>query len=160
MVVAFSESDKGSKRKTIGAYERVGVEGAKIYQRGMLQWLSKVVMLAKKYCPIDTGTLARTIRIVTQAPSGGFYEVTRDPLKNRISVTALITAGGWLINPKTGSICDYAQIVHDGGPTSRGAGYRMGTPFLTMAIDEAEPELQYHINRIGNKWEEEWRSDK
>jgi len=115
-------------------------------------------MVAKQLCPIDTGTLATSIRIVTQAPTGGFFEVTKDPLSNKIGVTALITAGGWLVNPKTGRIVDYAQAVHDGHIT-RGGGYYMGVPFLTMAIDQCEPEYQMMVKRIQDAQANAWRGD-
>lgn len=156
MVVAVTETDKGSKQRAIRATVETAKVGATASQQEMLRWLNRVVMIAKQLCPVDTGTLARTIRIVTQAPTGGFFEVTKDPLSNQIGVTALITAGGWMINPKTGRICDYAQLVHDGGPTSRGAGYRAGIPFLTMAIDQSESEYQQMVKRIGDAHAKRW----
>lgn len=109
-------------------------------------------------CPKDTGTLATTIRIVTQAPTGGFFEVVKNPLENTIGVTALITAGGWLVNPRTGFICDYAAAVHDGHLT-RGGGYYAGVPFLTMAIDASEAEYQQMVKKIFDAQERAWHGD-
>lgn len=158
MVARVVESDRGSKQRAISAGARVARRGAEVYQREFLHWLSKVVMLAKRYCPVDTGTLAKTIRIVTKAPTGVYFEVIRDPLQNKIDVTALITAGGWLVNPKTGRICDYAEAVHDGHVT-RGGGYYFGVPFMTMAIDQCTPELDRLTAKLGKAWEQEWKRD-
>lgn len=158
MVVIVRETDSGSKKRAMQATYRTAHAGATTTQNEMLKWLSKVVMLAKSLCPVETGTLARTIRIVTQAPTGGFFEVVKNPLENKIGVTALITAGGWLVNPKTGFICDYAQAVHDGHLT-RGGGYYAGVPFLTMAIDASEAEYQEMVKKIGDAHENAWRGD-
>ena len=164
MVVTVRESDDGSKQRAIQATERTAKAGAVTTQRELLKWLNKVVMIAKELCPIGTpastgirgyigGTLARTIRIVTQAPTGGFFEVTKDPLSDKVGVTALITAGGWLINPNTGRICDYAQAVHDGT-------FKMaGRPFLTMAIEQSEPDYQMMVKKIGDAHENAWKGE-
>lgn len=158
MVVVVRETDGGSKKRAMRATYGTARAGATATQHEMLHWLSKVVMLAKTYCPKETGTLATTIRIVTQAPTGGFFEVVKNPLENDIGVTALITAGGWLVNPKTGFICDYAQAVHDGHLT-RGGGYYAGVPFLTMAIDASEAEYQQMVKKIFDAQERAWHGD-
>lgn len=164
MVVAVYETDRGSKKRAMQATTRTARAGATATQREMIQWLNKVVMVAKGLCPIGTpastgmkgyigGTLATTIRVVTQAPTGGFFEITKDPLQNKIGVTALITAGGWLINPNTGRVCDYAQAVHDGT-------FKMAPrPFLTMAIDQCEPEYRLMVKKIQDAQANAWKGD-
>lgn len=74
--------------------------------------LDRMVLIAKSYCPIDTGALMASIRAEM-----------RGPLE-----TALIAGGGGYVNLRTLKPVDYAKNVHDG--TSR----IPPRPFLLQAI--------------------------
>jgi len=75
--------------------------------------LEEMVMMAKVFCPVDTGALMESIRAERLGP----YE------------TALVAGGADYINPKTGKTVDYAVYVHEG--TSR----MPARPCLQMAVE-------------------------
>lgn len=71
---------------------------------------------AKELCPVDTGSLKKSIRIGTYAkPKGQTHSIR-------------VTAGGHITNPKTKRKVDYASYVEFG--TSR----QRAQPFLRPAI--------------------------
>jgi hypothetical protein len=53
----------------------------------------EMVLVAKGLCPVQTGTLQKTIR------------------KERSGNNILVRAGGFYVNPRSKRICDYAVIV-------------------------------------------------
>lgn len=71
---------------------------------------------AKAICPVDTGSLRRSIRVGSYAR----------PARHVFSIR--VTAGGHITNPKTKRKVDYASYVEYG--TSR----QPGQPFLRPAI--------------------------
>jgi len=71
---------------------------------------------AQAFCPVDTGSLQASIRKESLArPAGDTWEVG-------------VRAGGYVTNPKTRRIVDYAKYVEFG--TSR----NMAQPFLRPAL--------------------------
>ena len=79
-----------------------------------------MVTMAKAYCPVDTGTLQKTIR-KERGGSGLHWRVMR------------VRAGGYFVNPKTGRICDYATYVE------------ARTPFMAPAYQSVETFLADQI---------------
>jgi len=164
MVVTVWKDDMGTEVKAIKATYRVE-EHAKLNFEDMIEnWWYSVMVLAKQLCremgAYDTGTLHDSIRILYQAPAGGFFEVFIAITPSRRDITidrGIVAGGGMFINPKTGRIVDYALIVHDGGPTSRGTGYISGRPFMTLAVDMMMPEFDAIMNQFmegqGRAWE-------
>jgi HK97 gp10 family phage protein len=69
---------------------------------------------AKELCPVDTGSLRKSIRVETTR-SGGVETVG-------------VAAGGYIINPKTGRRVDYASFVEYGTSRNR------AQPYLRPAI--------------------------
>lgn len=156
MVVIWKE-DIPPIEKIVEATKRVDNVAKKKFQKSIDDWWKRVRDLAKSKCPVDTGTLQSTIRIiyspVTEIGFGAFYEVTAT--ETNIEVDRMLVAGGMLINPKTGRICDYAEVVHDGFPPEN----RPANPFLDDAINEMEPELMTIMSQFMNEIEREWRRD-
>jgi len=82
----------------------------------MLDWAFEVLMsraelmkdLAQVYVPVDTGTLRDTIRIERGGESKDWRRVR-------------VRAGGYLINPRSKRICDYAVVVEQRFPFMRPA---------------------------------------
>jgi len=79
---------------------------------------------AKRNCPVDTGSLQRSIRIQTYAKQAG--------VMHKIGVSA----GGYIINPKTGRRVDYASHVEYG--TARVPAQ----PFLRPAFENKKRDLR------------------
>lgn len=125
----ITETDDGTKEGAVADAEAYQKRLNKKFIQAMDDWWEDVKMTAIALCPVDTGTLASTIRIVVQAPSGTSYEVSAGA-EGHPEIVQMIVAGGLLVNPKTGRICDYAQVVHDGYPEEG----RDPNPFLTSAI--------------------------
>lgn len=130
------ESDHGSKGRARTATIELPKEISKESKWRLRSWWEMVKETAKSLCPFETGTLRMTIRIEPQGVtvSGGpSFMVVASPEHELIN--SQIVAGGILINPKTGRICDYAMAVHDG--TLR----MMARPFMTDAINIHIDEL-------------------
>jgi len=90
----------------------------------MLEYAFEVLMnqahlitgLAQVYCPVDTGSLRDSIRV----ERGGEGKEWR-----RISVRA----GGYIVNPKSNRLVDYAVYVE------------ASQPFMQPAFDEVKPTI-------------------
>ena len=83
----------------------------------------KVVQDAKALCPVDTGSLQRSIRAEEYPPEVNIYRI-------------FVVAGGKIINPKTRKKVDYAAYVEYG--TSRAPAQ----PFLRPALEQNRPLLR------------------
>lgn len=68
--------------------------------------------LAQVYCPVDTGSLRDSIRV--------------EHAGNQVRVRA----GGYITNPKTGRLVDYANIQEQ------------RTQFMQMAFEEVKPTIK------------------
>jgi len=84
---------------------------------------------AKGRCPVDTGSLQKSIRIQTSASPAG----------NIISIG--VSAGGYITNPKTGKKVNYAAHVEYG--TSR----QTPQPFLRPAYLKNEQKLRHLVKQ-------------
>jgi len=125
--IKLEETPKGTKRAAKKAIKKILKGSPEQFKRKMKRYVRKVKRDAKRFCPVDTGTLQTSIRLVSMEdiPKGSF-EVARD-----VTLTHQIIAGGPpFINPNTKHVVDYAQAVHDGVP-SKGIP---PTPFLTDAL--------------------------
>jgi HK97 gp10 family phage protein len=78
---------------------------------------------AKRLVPVDTGSLQRSIRIENISLPAGVIQALR------------VRAGGYVTNPKSGKIVDYAAHVEYG--TSRGRSQ----PFMRPAYYNALPNI-------------------
>jgi len=126
-LIKLEETDKGTKRRAKEAIKKIKIKSPEQFQRRMKRYVRKVRKDAKRFCPVDSGALQSSIRLVSMEniPKGNF-EAARD-----ITLTHQIIAGGLpYINPNTKRVVDYAQAVHDGVP-SKGIP---PTPFLSDAI--------------------------
>ena len=83
----------------------------------------RVVQDAKALCPVDTGSLQRSIRAEEYPPQVSIYRI-------------YVVAGGKIINPKTRRKVDYAAYVEYG--TSRAPAQ----PFLRPALEQNRPLLR------------------
>jgi len=150
--IEFTETDYGSKARAKAVLEEFPKELTAECRWRIRVWWEKVLDMARQLCAAwayDTGTLYNTIRIEDQTISlGGSFEKAVSPEAELID--SMIVAGGLLINPKTGRICDYAQAVHDGHFT-RGGRWIPPKPFLQVAIDMFTEELITIINTALDK---------
>jgi len=104
-------------------------------------------------CPMDTGSLASTIRIIKTSLGSMMSGIS--PMKSITLFDRTIVAGDYMtINPKTNKPVDYASFVHDG--YSKGGYINNGTPFLTNALaahnDELEAAITRALNKLGKKY--------
>ena len=83
----------------------------------------KIVQDAKALCPVDTGSLRRSIRAEEYPPQVNVYRIH-------------VVAGGKIINPKTRRPVDYAAYPEYG--TSRMAP----RPYLRPALEQNRPLLR------------------
>lgn len=63
-----------------------------------------MVVIAKSYCLVDTGSLQRSIRKEQVPPTRKHHRIVR------------VRAGGYVVNPKTGRLVDYAPYVEKKNP--------------------------------------------
>lgn len=72
--------------------------------------------LAKIFVPVDTGSLQTSIRIQNMRSVSGQHAIG-------------VTAGGYVTNPKTGRIVDYAKFVE------RGTSRMRAQPYMRPALE-------------------------
>jgi HK97 gp10 family phage protein len=86
-----------------------------------------IVGLAQVYCPVETGSLRDSIRVERGGEGLHWRQVK-------------VRAGGYITNPETGKLVDYAVYQE--------FGTRYITPsyFLTRAVEEVQPTIQTMIN--------------
>lgn len=85
---------------------------------------------AKRLCPVDTGSLQRSIRLQTHArPAQSIHKIG-------------VSAGGYVTNPRTGRKVDYAAYVEFG--TSRNPPQ----PFMRPAAEKNKPKLVRELLRL------------
>jgi len=90
----------------------------------MLEWAFEVLMkqaelmkgLAQVYVPVDTGSLRDSIRVERGGESLNWRQVR-------------VRAGGYVTNPKTGRLVDYARIIE------------VRYPYMRPAFEEVEPTI-------------------
>jgi len=132
--IKIEETDKGTKRAAKKAIKKILKGSPEQFKRKMKRYVRRVRRDAKRFCPVDTGALQSSIRLVSMEdiPKGSFV-AARD-----ITLTHQIIAGGPpYINPNTKRIVNYAQAVHDGVPSK-------GIPPTPFLIDALAVNKQYY----------------
>lgn len=89
---------------------------------GLNQVADRVVEDAKATVRVDTGSLQKSIRKQHHVSQGHIHTIG-------------VSAGGYIVNPKTGRIVDYARHLEYG--TSRAPPY----PYMTPALEQNRPFL-------------------
>lgn len=110
--------EKGTVKQDLGMLPEKMLEAA--YEE-LLQQANLMVGLAQVYVRVDTGSLRDSIRIERVGPSYHLHKMVR------------VRAGGYVTNPKTRRIVDYAAIVE--------AKY----PYMQPAFEEIRENLGYLI---------------
>jgi len=90
----------------------------------MLEWAFEVLMeqarllkgLAQVYAPVDTGSLRDSIRVERGGETLNWRQVS-------------VRAGGYITNPKTGKLVNYAVIVEQ------------KQPYMRPALEEVKPTI-------------------
>jgi len=159
MVVGLVETDSKTKTQLQTASQRAIKRIDKDFSGKMDDFWDLVFAVALEKCPVETGTLASSIRVVDGAfdPSGfSGVSVTVNGMGGYGAVERSIVAGGEeYINPKTHGPCDYASYVEVGHMTKNG-GFVEGAFFLTDALNECEPQLDEILNGFADDVEKEF----
>ncbi|MDH5440566.1 MAG: HK97 gp10 family phage protein [Candidatus Bathyarchaeota archaeon] len=100
------------------ASDRIGPETLD----GLNQVADRIVEDAKATVRVDTGSLQRSIRKQHHVSQGHIHSIG-------------VSAGGYMVNPKTGRIVDYARYLEYG--TSR----MPPQPYMTPALEQNRPFL-------------------
>ena len=82
--------------------------------------------LAKIYVPVDTGSLRDSIRVERGGEGKGWREVR-------------VRAGGYVTNPETGRLVDYARYQEEG------TKFQVGKFYMQQAFDEVKPTIAMMI---------------
>ena len=89
---------------------------------GLSQVADRIVEDAKATVRVDTGSLQKSIRKQHHVSQGHIHSIG-------------VSAGGYIVNPKTGRIVDYARYLEYG--TSRMPPH----PYMTPALEQNRPFL-------------------
>jgi hypothetical protein len=156
MVIIISETDDGTKMKTKYEIEKFSRKLPEEIRAELEEIWDKIWMEAINLCPIDTGALASSIKVLEGASEtlggmggGNVKTVTAGPsLSGELVFDRTIMAGDEIIiNPKTGkSTAVYASLVHDGHMMRDGTFWH-GVPFLTEAVAKYEGELMAAVDK-------------
>lgn len=96
----------------------------------MLEYAYEVIMdqahlivgLAQVYCPVEYGALRDSIRVERGGEGMAWREVK-------------VRAGGYIVNPKTGRLVDYARYQEEG------TRFISGSFYLERAVEEVKPTI-------------------
>jgi len=108
-------------------FERLPKELQKEVKPKLHESVERVRDEAKRLCPVDTGSLEKSIRIQAYSKPAG------------VMAKIGVSAGGYIINPKTGKIVDYAGHVEYG--TSKSPAQ----PFLRPAFKIEERNIRQEM---------------
>ena len=89
---------------------------------GLSQVADRIIEDAKATVRVDTGSLQKSIRKQHHVSHGHIHSIG-------------VSAGGYIVNPKTGRLVDYARYLEYG--TSRMPAY----PFIAPALERNRPFL-------------------
>lgn len=98
-------------------------------EKALKETTTKIRDEAKRLCPVDTGSLKKSIRRTAYARVAGHIQQMG------------VRAGGYIINPKTKRLVDYAKHVEYGTSRTR------AQPFLRPAIVKYRRELVKIVKR-------------
>jgi len=107
-MIGLQETDSGTKDMVKYSLTKGQREMIDKWYDSLTEIWDKILEEAIMECPIDTGTLVSTIRIVDNAgpPFGGQKAIT-------IYDTSIVAGDPFVINPKTGRPCDYACFTEN-----------------------------------------------
>ena len=115
--------------------ERVRVQLQKIVTEidpelleALLEAADFMKVMAKIYVRVDTGSLQKSIRVERTAPTYHHH------------VTVRVRAGGYIVNPKSGRLVDYAGYVESKYPYMKPAWQNV-QGFVEAKVDEAMERL-------------------
>jgi HK97 gp10 family phage protein len=101
-----------------------------IAQKALHEVAERIRDEAKTFCPVDTGSLKKSIRVRTLLSSSTHVK------------TIGVSAGGYITNPNTGKIVDYAIPVEFGT-------YKMEPqPYMRPALDKHKTDLLETIKKM------------
>ncbi len=112
--------DKGTVKRDVAAIPNKLLEGA---AEGIMEVARLMVGLAQVHVRVDTGSLRDSIRVERGGQTMHWRQVK-------------VRAGGYIVNPKTGRLVDYAGVVE--------AKY----PYMRPAWEEVKPQAEEIIRRI------------
>ena len=107
-------------KQDIAAIPNAMLEGA---EQAILEAAHLMAGLAQVHVRVDTGSLRDSIRVERGGQSMHWREVR-------------VRAGGYVTNPKTGKLVDYAVIVE------------VKYPYMRPAFEEVRPQVETIIRRI------------
>lgn len=156
MSIVLSETDNGTKREVVEALKKYDKKLSKTVADRLEQVWDQILWDAIMECPIVTGTLVSTIKIV----EGAFGDMMGTHIAARTVFDRSIVAGDeTIINPRTGQPCIYAQWVHDGHSQSGTGRWIAGHPFLEIALDMNMAELETAIEAAMKEMEQTFGED-
>ena len=107
-------------KQDIAAIPNAMLEGA---EQAILEAAHLMAGLAQVHVRVDTGSLRDSIRVERGGQSMHWREVR-------------VRAGGYVVNPKTGKLVDYAVIVE------------VKYPYMRPAYEEVRPQIETIIRRM------------
>jgi len=115
------DCDRGVAKRDIAEIPNRLLEGA---EQAILEAAHLMSGLAKVYVRVDTGSLRDSIRVERTAPTRHNHRQVR------------VRAGGYIVNPDTGKLVDYAVVVE------------VKYPYMKPAWYEVRSQVERIINRI------------
>lgn len=126
MAINIVEYDYGTKAASRKMLWKLQTEHPEKFRKMYFYWLQRVYQKARQFCPVDTGALRASIRVVEgdspyqQRPSDIFKYTAAAGARAKPSGMGpvelklwLVAGGGGYINPKKGTEVDYAQIQEE-----------------------------------------------
>lgn len=115
--------------RLIARLKAIGNSFDPVTEKALKETTTKVRDEAKRLCPVDTGSLQKSIRRTAYVRVAGHIQQMG------------VRAGGYIVNPKTGRRVDYARHVEYGTSKTR------AQPFLRPAVIKYKREMVKIVKR-------------
>ncbi len=151
-MAAIEEDDAGTKQGVIDNVNQINDKLIEEAQAKLQAVWQKILDTAIMLCPVDTGTLQGTVRLIEgdSTPEGASYTPEGGGGEKAVTIyDSTIIAGDENVTKPDGSPCVYAEWVHD-GHFSKSGRWIEAQPFLEDAILEHEDELDEAIDDVMN----------
>lgn len=140
MSMVLDETDFGGKAKIKKKVNEIDDNIKESLKDRLEIWWREVLNDAIALCPVDSGALQSSIRIVDASYAPEQFQVTGET--GNVLVDSIIIAGSSALNNDGVPCMQYALAVHDGHVMRDGKSIYMGVPFLANALLIHEAELE------------------
>jgi hypothetical protein len=152
-MIVIEETDDETKQQLVEDLEKQNEKLHEDLQDSLSDIWQKIFDYAFILCPVETGTLQSTLRLITNEPASEWTSYSGGGGNKVLTVfDSSIMVGDESVSRPDGYPCIYGQWVHDGHFTPWGTWVE-AQPFLEDAVLAFESELEEAIQKVTHELE-------